>query len=834
MRTTAAAVLVALLALGAVAQAATPVARVNAGVVQTDFSDASGKPAAVQTRATCILDAQALHLQIECREPQMSRLVAKCQQDADSAVFQDDCLEVFVNPRGGETGYLHFVTNANGVRWAEKGKGGNPLPLAWTVKATRGAEAWTVAMDLPLRTLGGAPASGSVWWLNICRQRQAGGKLELSAWSATGENFHDTARFGALVFDDAYNGYLKTTYVDPWDTRVKALGQRVKGQRPAARRLAQALAPSESNLQSLREGAESREPVPLDKFGALLAMGRAALKDLAEAEQDVDEALANVERNRALAALAQPGQQALCWATTAITNRKVLPAPEPPASLSRALDLRACRGEYEPASFVVYPLRSAMTVTVTASDLRGPGVIPAAAVDLRAVKCWYQAGPGERFPINRGLHLMTPELLLRDDDLIRVDTARKRDYVKLQYPDGHSKWLWISSPERSPEERDGSVTALPIRDAATLQPVAIPARTAKQFWVTVHVPADAPSGLYRGTVQVKSDSGLVETLPLTLTVRPFDLAPNPLESSVYFHWGLTLDPAGSLQINKRSPEQYKAELINLREHGVDNPTISVPIKGGQLAEELKLRQEAGMRNDRLYCLVINTWNPPDQLKQVIELAKSFGYKEFYFYGIDEAQGDKLKAQREQWEQVHAIGGKVFVAGSIGHNFPALGDLQDLLVCYGDPDPAEAARWHSKGHKLFSYANPQAGIEEPETYRRNYGLLLAANNYDGGMTYIYYSGWNDYSIGRYRQHDFVYPTVDGVIDTVQWEGYREGIDDLRYLGTLREAIAAARQTGRTAEADRAQAFVDKMDVTGDLYKLREQMCGWIERLRTVVQ
>ena len=31
--------------------------------------------------------------------------------------------------------------------------------------------------------------------------------------------------------------------------------------------------------------------------------------------------------------------------------------------------------------------------------------------------------------------------------------------------------------------------------------------------------------------------------------------------------------------------------------------------------------------------------------------------------------------------------------------------------------------------------------------------------------------------------FTYPTSDGVIDTVQWEGFREGVDDTRYLATL---------------------------------------------------
>jgi len=39
----------------------------------------------------------------------------------------------------------------------------------------------------------------------------------------------------------------------------------------------------------------------------------------------------------------------------------------------------------------------------------------------------------------------------------------------------------------------------------------------------------------------------------------------------------------------------------------------------------------------------------------------------------------------------------------------------------------------------------------------------------------------------RDLNLAYPTIDGVIDTIVWEGYREGIDDVRYVTTLTKAI-----------------------------------------------
>ncbi|MEN6645406.1 MAG: carbohydrate-binding family 9-like protein [Armatimonadia bacterium] len=815
-------------------QPAATLADLPADQIMTGFANEVGKPAPVQTRAAAFIKGGSLVFIVECLEPQMKNLVAKCQQDDEGAIFADDCIELFLSP-GGEPGdYYHFATNALGARYDEKGRGNPTWDGKWTSKVTRGADRWTVELDLPLATLGRAPRPGSVWWLNLCRQRQPGG-LQLSAWSPTQSDFHNSQRFGAMIFDDACVSYLAPHYLAPFDRKAAELRQRARLRPGAARRLEAALAPAETALQPLRSPVA--RPVSAAAFGTLLSAGQQALKHLESAESDLNDAVAGLEVSRLMARLAPSGKELLAWVTPAITNNKILPTPRPPAKVSRQLSLRACRGEYEPASFVVYPLRKAVRLELRVSNLRGPqGAIKASAVDVRSVKCWYQSGGADRFPFNKGLHLLTPELLLKDDDLIRLDEVTKQDFVKLSYPDGTSKYLCISNPEGTPEEKDGSVQAMPIRDAATLQPVTIRPRTAKQFWVTVKVPGDARPGKYQGKIELSSANQVLETLPVTVEVLPFDLQPNPLESSVYFHWGITLDMEGqgTLKIGKRSPAQFKAELQNLLEHGVDNPTIGVPYKTGLLEQELKLRQEVGMRNDRFYYLVGNTWAPLTEVKDIIELAKRYGFKEYYFYGRDEAQGDELKAQRKQWEDIHSVGGKVFVAGSPGKSFPLVGDLQDLLVCYGDPTREEAALWHGNGHKIFCYANPQSGIEDPETYRRNYGLLLAVNNYDGGMTYIYYSGWNDYSIGRYRQHDFVYPTADGVIDTVQWEGYREGIDDLRYLGTLRHAIAAATTAGgpAAAEAKRAQAYLDTLDVKGDLYAVRDNMISRIIRLQAL--
>ena len=124
--------------------------------------------------------------------------------------------------------------------------------------------------------------------------------------------------------------------------------------------------------------------------------------------------------------------------------------------------------------------------------------------------------------------------------------------------------------------------------------------------------------------------------------------------------------------------------------------------------------------------------------------------------------------------------------------------------------AQVRAYHSMGHKVMSYANPQGGREMPEKYRRNYGLELWRRGLDGACTYAYQHslghGWDDFDGGPgwpLRDHNMAYPTVSGVIPTLQWEGYREGYDDLRYMATLENLIEEyKRQDSPPGEAARA--------------------------------
>jgi len=528
------------------------------------------------------------------------------------------------------------------------------------------------------------------------------------------------------------------------------------------------------------------------------------------------------------------------YVVPAITDDKILPTSAIPSRfLSNQISLSGSPGEHVPATFVIKAVdEDILSLTPEPSDLTGAGLIPASNIDIRVVKCWYQAG----YSITDTTHKhLTPELLLKDDLLVKAEDGE--NYLKKH--DG--SYMWISDPTPATDPtRPRTIEEIPVQDSDVLQPVGIPAGVNKQFWVTVKVPDASLPGSYAGQIRLSDSSGPIGELQLNLEVLPIGLLQSYLTYSIYYEARLHEGwPDGSISSTLKSEEQLTSELENLLNHGITNPTVEqnwLPDLGRYLA----IRNRVGMGNQPLYNLGLGPagYQPIDEVQQIIAFAESYGITEVYFYGKDEAYGQALIDQRESWQAIRDAGGKMFVAGTkVGYfsdypasegNFGLVGDIQDLLVCYGPPDAEEAARWHSIGHKIFCYSNPQVGEEKPETYRRNFGLLLWQADYDGAMDFAYQWGrgsiWNDFDDARWRDHVFAYPTVDGVIDTIQWEGWREGVTDVRYLTTLLNAIAQAKQKGKDTTAADNYLVALKASNLQDLDAARLQMTNHILSLQ----
>jgi hypothetical protein len=506
---------------------------------------------------------------------------------------------------------------------------------------------------------------------------------------------------------------------------------------------------------------------------------------------------------------------------------------------SNQLSLVACPGEYEPASFVIYAQQDLNQVNISASDLKNKGeVIPSKAIDVRVVKCWYQGGPGLGYD---GKKYLTPELLLKNDDLIQVDYT---------------------------SEANSPIDYKTIKDAEKLQSFDIPAKSLKQIWVTVHVPEGISPENYEGTIDVLPSNGVSTQVNLIVKVLPFKLEEPRLEYCIYYHGQLT--EQRTLGPFHKSAVQMLADFKYMKTHGIDNPWIGSSSTNFQpvvLKQVLELRQQAGIDNKTILyggdpeTITLSFPTDPKGLQELkrltrerIKFFKENGVSEVYFYGADEATGEKLKAQRPAWEAIHEVGGKLFVACSAGFS-EIVGDLLDLpIYAFASyPDPYLPGKVHTyPGHKLYCYGawSGQLGVEVPYTVRAAYGFNLWKAGYDGVCEYAYQHPvpwgnsfdekditlWDDFDTVPPGYRDFVmaYTTIDGVVPTIHGEGFREGVDDVRYITTLEKMLKATRRIpSLNTYVQETERWLKNLDVKGEsLPDIRREIVERIMKLKTL--
>ncbi|MBR6074884.1 MAG: hypothetical protein IKP87_06230 [Victivallales bacterium] len=568
----------------------------------------------------------------------------------------------------------------------------------------------------------------------------------------------------------------------------------------------------------------------------------------------IDLSFSEVEFVETAMAKTKPGRVAI---VKAITDKLLTPARKDISELEMdTLSFKATHGEYSPASFVVEApenkdLEAVMPVAIDLVSADGH-VIPASALDFKHLVTWYTGAPQITYK-QKNVRMLTPELLLNDPTLVKASDEDRGNYLRLDFPN-RSFYTYISA---SMEERNTipyredyhlDIKDFPVRDSASLKPVRIPAGERRQFWATLHAPSDAPAGVYRGKIRIANGKETFAEIPVEAEILPFELLPAENYISSIYYKG-QLGPNGAIGAgnfaDSKNEKQYLAEMRDLMAHGVTNPPIFQWWRGDgiqYLDKILNLREKAGMSNRVIFLWGSNTGASDKQeelaklkesVEQVFAIARPHGVEEIYFYGIDEARGDVLAKEQAAWKVVHDAGGKVYVA------VMNLADCRETsldmaVVCGTYYTAEEVAKARAKGRKLLSYANPQGGCIRPETYRRNYGLLIWQWGFDGAMTHAYQCGyghiWNDFD-GPYRDENMAYPTADGVIDTIQWEGYREGIDDLRYLATLNAALRkAAADRPAAMQATRFLAELKKSDLSKlDLDDVRKQMIDHILKL-----
>ena len=165
-------------------------------VAMTDFVLGRDK-SPVQAKVLLTWDKDNLYVAVINDEPMTDKLVTQIK-DREGAVWEDDSVEVYVDPEntkaGDNTDYSGFFVSAANVVYDRR------QSEAWTAPWTSGTKviagkAWVAELAIPWKSLEVTPKVGHKFGLMVARDRKAGGKSEDIYLVPCGEEAKDTSTY---------------------------------------------------------------------------------------------------------------------------------------------------------------------------------------------------------------------------------------------------------------------------------------------------------------------------------------------------------------------------------------------------------------------------------------------------------------------------------------------------------------------------------------------------------------------------------------------------------------------------------------------------------------
>ena len=434
---------------------------------------------------------------------------------------------------------------------------------------------------------------------------------------------------------------------------------------------------------------------------------------------------------------------------------------------SRSVSLFAAPGETEPGTFAVFaglPIKNA-TVSLSGSLVsRTGGKIPAANVDLHVVRAALTADG--------------PQLLMKDDrEALTGQTPKVR------------------------------LTGNPTTD--------IGASSSKQFWVTVQVPAGQAPGAYAGKLVFQAPGIKPTGIPISVEVLPVTLR------TAHFQYGIDLlsmlsptDASAAPGEQTVSPDLFKAELADIRSHGFK--IVTLHDRPANLQAALQAYKDAGMSANGPVVVAAplqsGDFATVEAMRGPVGLSNDF---DIYYRLPAEARGNPDAASAYAKSAQGASRGALVVANVPSDAvYSALatsvgGGLAPMYSLASD----HAATLMATGKRMTpnrDWWTWSIGQNDPIRNRLYAGFLLykTGNGLYGAFPGPYQfapTGTDPYSVFAIKDSSpptdasaattsaasttapiqmATFPVEDGVLDTIQWEAVREGVDDIRYLDALK--------------------------------------------------
>ncbi len=506
-------------------------------------------------------------------------------------------------------------------------------------------------------------------------------------------------------------------------------------------------------------------------------------------------------------------------------------------TLTNRLDVFLAQDEYETASVLVVPFKPVKNFTLRMGDLRGPGgaVLKGSDVDLKLVKRWYRTGGAwASYHVDLRMRVLTPDMVLNDDKLVRVDEWKRSNEIYMRYPGG-ARYENVSDFKYD-REWLGETCAW-FKDAPTLQPLALTeAGRNQQYLVTFHAEKDTKPGFYTGALEFVADNRPAGRMEVTVRVLPFvlpqpktyyDLNRNYL-SHVNHHDGSDASMINGLKFNMRNlnsvagSRRAVAQCLRLGYPLTDifaDCSVSIPaldLNDPRATPAVMKRQD------------LMAARPQQRNEKMIE--DMTGNADFEIWSCASSEA--------AWYGAISLGPEH--AANVLHEhtrtkYFSHGMTRDVPMfspgIYDMDSSTKKCReysdvWHATGGRSITYAAPFPGPENPGLMRRVMGLeLYKAVQFDGHMMHGYIAGnLNEFTKypggdGDYRTFDMCYKQAGGVINRIAIYGYREGFDDVRYATMMKSQALKHREDKDQIVAREAKRQLHWLEtVDGDNYDM----------------
>jgi hypothetical protein len=489
------------------------------------------------------------------------------------------------------------------------------------------------------------------------------------------------------------------------------------------------------------------------------------------------------------------------------------------AETGAAVKGSAFAGQYEPLTVSLCPLIDLGTTTATISDLNGPGKIPSQDIAVGYVS----------YRITR----VTAE---------------------------------------------GSVYTIAPRLVIPRPAIAVNKGITRRFWLTVHTPADAKPGVYKGTITLTSEHGQTGTVPVEFRVYPGTLDPLDIPAGPFSHEiGIPWDGSDPATVAWNQSMEEKS-LRKLHEYGFTSFTGMPQVrylgfKDGKPQfdfsegdRQMKLARECGFTMPIVTYIGLPGLNLYFKEEAAMKAAGFSDYPKFikaifsaiqahadaanwlpvYWNIADEPVGDDVTRSAENAEAYHAAFGKGPPWFTGATSFDS-GKGDDPHFRLAKALTAPSLNSHSEQSiRMIQQAGGAWGFYNGGN-RWTYGIYMykAAKQFD--MKFRLSWHWNATAGDPYyaldcREDDYAWcnANADGeLIPSVSFErDMRGGVDDYRTMLTLaRLAKEKHDDAARKLIDDRLASFKlgqrehDEIFPIADWRAFRDKMSAEIARLRT---